>query len=275
MKNIKQFIWELLFQDKINEISQLNLKLSDLNILYSNQVQSTNLEKTTLKSKILSLNGEIEVLQKKILSIIPKVPIGAKVVKTAYKGDILIYTAKGPIVHKFNKLQHYFDTSRLLLDEIIIPHLLPQLLNYKAKSPLASEEDIDFFKWKSSLVWVQSNIVYKADMEQYNKIENWENPVNIFITRLADCESQSMLVNAISDAWRVSPNRLFMQTGKLNKGKDTFGHAWSMFIKDNGLVMYGDATTKKLPFSSKSYDGKKYDPCYGFGNKIFELRWNS
>lgn len=222
------------------------------------------------------LTKELDSCKKEIDRIRPRVPVKPKnsyVSPNAYKGDLLVYTKTGYKTIKLKKLQHYFSFSMLLLDEVIKPTLEPAFSEKTKPLSLLSEEEVDLIKWELSLNWVQNNIKYITDKNKFGVIENWEPPLNVYITCEADCESMSMLVIALCNAWGVSSERLFFESGEFTQNNQKFGHALTCFVLFTGIRMIGDATGKKKPFSEKLDEGKKYNPIWGLGNKDFELMW--
>lgn len=89
-------------------------------------------------------------------------------------------------------------------------------------------------KMQDILEWVDQNIAYQSDKENYGTTEYWALPVQTINRRRGDCEDGAFLIQALGLAAGVNPYRLRTYGGLVSDGESSFsGHAWTTFQNDN------------------------------------------
>ena len=82
--------------------------------------------------------------------------------------------------------------------------------------------------------WVQRNIEYKTDIENYGALERWAYPIETLSRKSGDCEDQAFLVHALGLASGVDPNRLRTYGGLVFDPNSTApgGHGWTVYRRE-------------------------------------------
>jgi len=82
--------------------------------------------------------------------------------------------------------------------------------------------------------WVQQNIEYKTDIENYGALECWAYPIETLNRRSGDCEDQAFLVHTLGLASNVEPNRLRTYGGLVFDPNNTVpgGHGWTAYRRE-------------------------------------------
>lgn len=83
--------------------------------------------------------------------------------------------------------------------------------------------------------WVNQNIKYKTDVENYGVMERWAYPIETINRGFADCEDQAFLVHTLGLAANVDPKRLRTYGGLVFDPNSSApgGHGWPTYIRES------------------------------------------
>ena len=82
--------------------------------------------------------------------------------------------------------------------------------------------------------WVQNNIQYREDQDNYGYEEFWAPPVFTLKKRTGDCEDGAFLIASLALNAGVPGNRLRMYGGRVEVGEGaaTGGHGWVGYLRE-------------------------------------------
>lgn len=83
--------------------------------------------------------------------------------------------------------------------------------------------------------WVQDNITYVSDEENYGSVELWAYPNVTLEKKSGDCEDGSFLIHSLALHAGISPDRLRTYGGLVYAdpwGATTGGHAWTTYKRE-------------------------------------------
>lgn len=130
---------------------------------------------------------------------------------------------------------------------------------------IVARGDSDDAKAFKLMRWVQDNIKYVSDLENYGQVERWELPTETLKQKSADCEGQafllhSLLLNAGVPWERIKTYGGLVQAGN---GAQTGGHGWTVYQRetDNEWVIL-DTCYYPSADSIKGRSPMRYDMKY-------------
>lgn len=107
--------------------------------------------------------------------------------------------------------------------------------NIKALASLiVNPSDSDDTKMYKIEQWVQNNITYVSDEEQYSEMELWAFPTMTISSEEGDCEDGAFLIHSLALNAGVDPDRLRTYGGIVvtNHGTSIGGHAWTAYKRE-------------------------------------------
>jgi hypothetical protein len=136
-------------------------------------------------------------------------------------------------INKKEKLEDYLNRQ---LDSINARRL------YESKEHIIKNLDSDdiIVYWQS---WVNTNIIYKTDWENFKCVEVWED-LDILLERsCGDCESMNTLVYVLCRFSGIPAEMLYLVGGYVSVGSQTEGHVWLKAISEyDGNERFVDTT---------------------------------
>jgi len=123
------------------------------------------------------------------------------------------------------------DDSGLDYGKYITPNN-PEVVSLAQKiTNFSDSNDTKMFKIEQ---WVQQNIEYKTDSENYGQIEWWAYPIQTLQMGSGDCEDQAFLIHSLGLAAGVPPERLRTYGGLVfdPNGTAPGGHGWTAYQRE-------------------------------------------
>lgn len=108
-------------------------------------------------------------------------------------------------------------------------------INALAKS-IVSPTDTNDEKMFKIEQWVQNNITYVSDIENYGQTELWAYPTVTLNKKTGDCEDGAFLMHSLALHAGIPPNRLRTYGGLVYAdayGATTGGHAWTAYKRES------------------------------------------
>lgn len=126
-----------------------------------------------------------------------------------------------------------------------------QITNYSDSS------DTKMFKIEQ---WVQENIEYKTDIENYGQVERWAYPIETLKRKSGDCEDQAFLIHSLGIAAGIEPEKLRTYGGLVFDPNNTVpgGHGWTAYMRetdnkwialDSSYFPISDPLSERTPLS--------------------------
>ena len=136
-----------------------------------------------------------------------------------------------PVIYEsrhFHGLKKFaIDVRNFIYDKEFI---LEKLLNKIAKPSLRLEHKVTRITR-----WVQKNIKYISDTS-LGVSEYWQLPIETYYRKMGDCEDMSILIVTLCRIAGVPAHRIKVAAGLVKTGKnaETGGHAYPVFLRDDG-----------------------------------------
>ncbi len=209
LEGVRKKLVNFFSKDCIRELEETQDKLVDSN------------------ARVLELESRVEEIELAEKSQLPKelTPI-----KDIYRGKVWVNYRK--YVNK--KLTHQKKAYSLAPQDVSHP---TSLLKEAIDGANMKSSDSDYAKFTKALIWVQQNLKYITDYEQYLQAEYFTPSYQTLVTGQDDCESLSQVVIDMCRMMGVSSEKIFMAVGYVG----TMGHAWVAF-KDTDKWYIGEAT---------------------------------
>ena len=177
-----------------------------------------------------------------------------------YKGAFYVLTKKGDYpVHM--SLRDYFQVTDYMRE--------------LAKAIGITDEKTNLGKFIKALHYVQENLTYMHDEEQWGHIEQFTPPWITLATDKDDCESLALATIGLYLAGGGNPNCIFLGLGTVEIGKKKFGHGFVVFKQPKNETAkthfktkwwIGEATYFR-PFGPVGWDKvKNYKAVWGLAN---------
>jgi predicted transglutaminase-like cysteine proteinase len=128
-----------------------------------------------------------------------------------------------------------------------------QALAYSIVTP-SDTNDQKMFKIEQ---WVQDNITYVSDLENYGAMELWSYPSVTLKKKSGDCEDGAFLMHSLALHGDIPPDRLRTYGGLVrtyDEGSWLGGHAWTAYrreIDDQWIITDWCYWAKDIPISER------------------------
>lgn len=146
------------------------------------------------------------------------------------------------IVYK-RMMNHYYSVTNQYttkpgtvenLQKFCSRQLLSKQLGEATKQFLTLKSDDE--KIVEILKFVVKRITYTPDLTKWKVPEMWEDAENVYNTYTGDCESGALLILTLARMSGIQPEKIYLVAGDVLNGKVKEGHAWILYISDNGKI---------------------------------------
>ncbi len=172
------------------------------------------------------------------------------------------------------KLQTVYNKDGVVAEEDYSVYLqFPNREIQQLVHEIVAPQDLNDVKAYEILRWVQDNITYESDIENYGRLEYWALPTQTLRRGCGDCEDEAFLIHSLMLNAGVPWERIRTYGGLVDAGAGApaGGHGWTVYKRETDnewVVLDACYYPTKTPIADRvpMRDDLKYEDDFFYTN---------